>query len=299
MWAGAILFGLLQNPAEPCAVLVDQARRKYENREYARAAADFEAALSACPEGNRTRLLLAYGQSQLMAQQLEQAVTTFEQVMKLDPRNVEARKLAGDALYLLGRDSQAVASMKSALEIDPLNETVNYALGRIYYQTNQFPEAVEQFRAVLAANPKSYRAHDNLALCYDALHEDSLALKHFFAALDLVMKDHPDYDWAHANLADFFLKRNQPEKAFQLAVEASRRNPASARDCFLAGKALTMLGKDELSLRWLRRAVQLDPQNAAAHYLLAQTLRRLGKKEEAARELEIFQQVNPKGKALR
>ncbi|MCC6366231.1 MAG: tetratricopeptide repeat protein [Bryobacterales bacterium] len=298
MWAGIILFGLLQEP-ERCGALVDQARTNYENREYVRAALDFEAALSACPGGNRARLLLAYGQCQLMAQQLEQAAATFQQVTKLDPRNVEARKLAGDALYLLGRDSEAVASMKSALEIDPLNETVHYALGRIYYQSNQFPEAVEQFGAVLAANPKSYRAHDNLGLCYDALHEDALALKHFFAALDLVIKDHPDYDWAHANLADFFLKRNQPEKAFQLAAEAARRNPASARDCFLTGKALTMLGKDELSLRWLRRAVELDSQYATAHYLLAQTLRRLGKKEEAARELEIFQKVNPKGKALR
>ncbi len=144
MWAGIILFGLLQEP-ERCGALVDQARTNYENREYVRAALDFEAALSACPGGNRARLLLAYGQCQLMAQQLEQAAATFQQVTKLDPRNVEARKLAGDALYLLGRDSEAVASMKSALEIDPLNETVHYALGRIYYQSNQFPEAVEQF----------------------------------------------------------------------------------------------------------------------------------------------------------
>jgi len=44
-----------------------------------------------------------------------------------------------------------------------------------------------------------------------------------------VQKDHPTYDWAHANLADFFLRRDQNEKAFQLAAEAAARNPASAR----------------------------------------------------------------------
>lgn len=75
-------------------------------------------------------------------------------------------------------------------------------------------------------------------MCHDSLSQDTDALRSFFKALDLVIKDHPNYDWAHANLADFFLRRNEHEKAFQLAAEAAKRNPASARNCFLTAKAL-------------------------------------------------------------
>ncbi|MBI3683732.1 MAG: tetratricopeptide repeat protein [Acidobacteria bacterium] len=280
-----------------CAILVDRAQQQYNARNYSKAASEFEAALSVC--ANRAQILLALGQAQVMAQQFEEGIRTFAQLIRLNPSNLNARKLSGDALYLAGKDREAEEMLKSALAIDSNHEPSLYALGRIYYQLNRFPEAVEQFQKVLEADPKSYRAHDNLGLCYDALQQDALALKHFFKALELVMKDHPDYDWAHANLAEFFLKRNQFEKAFQLAAEAAQRNPNSARNFFLTGKALAQLNKEELCLRWLRRAVELDPNYASAHYLLAQTLRRLGKEEEAQKHFEIFKKVNTNARARR
>lgn len=271
---------------DPCSLAVERAQAAYNEKKYERAASDFEAALSLCL--NQDPIYMALGQAQLMSRQFAEAVRSFAKVKN----NVLARKLAGDALYLMGKDTEAEEMMKSALALDPQNEAVIYALGRMFYQSSRYPEAVEQFQKVLARDPKSYRAHDNLGLVYDAMHQDSLALKHFFAALDLVMKDHPEYDWAHANLADFFLKRNEFEKAFQLAAEAAKRNPASARNFFLTGKALAQMNKDEIALKWLRQAVVLDPEYGTAHYQLAQVLRRNGKADEAAKHFEIFKKVN-------
>src|SRR5207237_8755939 len=91
-----------------------------------------------------------------------------------------------------------------------------------------------------------------------------------------------------ANLAGFVLRRDEHEKAFQLAVEAAKRNPSSARNCFLTAKALVRLDKQDLSLRWLERAVELDPQYAEALYLLGQTYRKLGRNADAARALARF-----------
>ncbi|MBL8179968.1 MAG: tetratricopeptide repeat protein [Bryobacterales bacterium] len=231
---------------------------------------------------------MALGQAQLMSRQFAASVRSFSNVSN----NPMARKLAADALYLSGKDTEAEEMLKSALALDPQHEPSIYALGRMYYQSSRYPEAVEQFQKVLRRDPKSFRAHDNLGLVYDAMHQDSLALKHFFAALDLVIKDHPEYDWAHANLADFFLKRNEFEKAFQLAAEAAKRNPASARNFFLTGKALAQMNKDGIALKWLRQSVVLDPDYGAAHYFLAQVLRRNGKSEEAAKHFDIFKKVN-------
>src|SRR5262249_60890991 len=116
-------------------------------------------------------------------------------------------------------------------------------------------------------------------------------MKAFSKALALVPKHPPKYDWPHANLADFFLRRNENEKAFQLAAEAAARNPTSARDCFLTGKALVHLGKQDFSLRWLERAVELDPQYADALYLLGQTYRKVGRQADATRALNRFKEA--------
>ena len=279
--------GLLSG--EDCPAIVERARQAYESRKFELSISGFERALKVCPQ--RPRILQQLGQAQLMAQRLEASVDSFRGLTKLEPNNTMAHKLLGDALYLWGKESEAEQSLRTALTVDPNFEPALYALGRIYYQQNRFPEAVGQFQKVIDLDPKNYRAHDNLGLCYDAMFRDADALRHFHKALDLVYKDHPEYDWAYANLADFFLKRDQYEKAFQFAAEAAQRNPASARNFFLTGKALVQLNKDELSLKWLERAVTLDPDYREAHYLLARTYQKLSRKGDAERELAKFRDL--------
>lgn len=276
--------------AEECPVIVQRARQAYEARKFDVSIAEFERALSACPQ--RARILQELGQAQLMDRRFDASVNSFRRSIELDPKNTMAHKLLGDALYLSGKELDAEQSLKTALTLDPNFEPALYALGRVHYQQNRFPEAAAQFQKVIDLDPKNYRAHDNLGLCYDAMYRDSDALRHFFKALDLVHKDHPEYDWPYANLADFFLKRNQYEKAFQFAAEAAQRNPNSARNFFLTGKALATLNKDELSLRWLERAVSLDPTYREAHYLLARAYQKLGRKDDAQRALAEFRDLS-------
>ena len=242
--------------ASDCDEFVRRGQQAFEARNFAAAAAEFERGSSACPQP--VPVLVSLGQVQ----------------------------------YLLGRVSEAEASFKSALRIDPHHIPALYALGRLFFQQNRANDAVQQFTRVVELDPKHYRAWDNLGVCYDVLQRDAEALKAFFKALDLVMKNHPDYDVAHANLADFFLRREQHEKAFQLAAEAAQRNPQSARNAFLTGKALTKLDKPEFSLRWLEQAVRLDPEYSEAWYLLAQTCRKTGRTERAATALARFRELS-------
>jgi tetratricopeptide (TPR) repeat protein len=242
---------------QECAQMLERAQAAFDAHQFVIAKAELESALAHCPQDS-VRVRIALSQMQ----------------------------------YLLGKEAEAEQSLLAALALDSRNADALYALGRIYLMQNRFPEAVDRLEAATRIDPAHYRAWDNLGVCYDVMNRDSDALKAFFKALDLVLKDHPKYDWAHANLADFFLRRNENEKAFQLAAEAAARNPTSARDCFLTGKALVHLGKQDLSLRWLERAVELDPQYANALYLLGQTYRKLGRPADAARALERFKEVS-------
>ena len=238
-----------------CAQALAQARTAFERRAFPDAAKAFEKALPVCPD--RAGVLVGLARTRI----------------------------------LLADEPAAETSLREALALAPASSAALYALGRLYYSQGRYPEAVKHLGRLVELEPGNYRAHDNLGLCYDLLQQDSLALRHFFRALDLVKEAHRDYDWAYANTAEFFLKRDQFDKAFQLAAEAAARNPDSARNFFLAGSALAKLHRDEQSLRWLTRAVELDPAHAEAHFQLGHALRRLGREDEARAALDTFRQL--------
>ena len=245
----------LQLASGPCGQALQQAQSSFQQRAFPDAAQAFEKALLLCPD--RPAVLVPLAQT----------------------------------LILAANEPAAEARLREALALAPRHPTALYSLGRLYYTQGRYPEAVTHLKLLTELEPANHRAHDNLALCYDLLQQDTLALKHFFRALDLVKDAHRDYDWAFSNTAEFFLKRDQFDKAFQLAAEAASRNPQSARNFYLTGTALVKLRRDEQSLRWLRRAVELDPAHAEARFQLGHALRRLGRTAEARPHLDKFKEL--------
>jgi tetratricopeptide (TPR) repeat protein len=290
-------FWALLGQAGECPVVLQAAKNAYNDRKYDDAVAQFQQAHAAC--GQPLVTLLPLAQAQLLAQRPEASLETLQSLLKLQPENLDALKLQGDVLYLLGRAEEGEKSLKAVLALDGSHAGAQYALGRIYYQQNRFVEAIARFTALIERDPSNYRAHDNLALCYAAVQQDGDALRHFLKALDLVHKDHPEYDTVYANAAIFFTERGQFEKAFQLGVEAAKRNPLEARNFFITGKALTRLEKPELSVRWFLEAAKLDPAYTDPHYWLATVYRKLGKVDEAKAELETFRKLNMAQKVKR
>ena len=294
---GSLLLMALLAQGGECLPALERAKQTYEARRYAMAVTEFRLAVEKCHDPRNVLLPLA--QAQLMAQQLEESHSTLARFLILEPRNPDALKLQGDVLYLLGRESEAKTVLERALTVDPRHEGSQYALARIHYQQNRIEESRALFLQLIERAPGNYRAHDNLALCYAALQQDSEAIKHFLKALDLVHQAHREYDVVYANFANFLMERSEFEKAFQLAAEAARRNPRSARNYFLTGKSLVKLDRHELSIRWLREATVLDPTYTEPRYWLAQVYRKLGRHDEAKRELEVFRELSKAPKLTR
>lgn len=292
MYLGALLAFSTE-----CSSVSELGQKAYVERDYAAAAVAFEKAVSVCPVSKS--LLLNWAQAQLLAQQLQPAQKTLEKLLALEPRNVHALKLKADVLYLLGDDSSAVETLLAAIRIEPANPDAVYALGRIYYQRGRHEDAVRQFLCVLELSPGSYKAYDNLGVAYEALTDYDRAIQNYLKAIELVHKDHPEYDWVYGNMANLMLKLGNNRKAFDLAVEASKRNPSSPRNAFLTGKALVRLDKPELAEKWLRRAAEIDPLYPEPRYLLGQVLRKLGRITEAEQEFRAFQEASSKTPQVR
>ncbi len=311
--------------------LEQQARQATHVREYSTAAQRFAEAFNACPEKRSILLELAQAQisarnfdeafravnrylstdagsvpgrlvlanAYLMAQRWNDALAEADRILRDSPDNPAAMKIRANAAYLGGDFEAARDTFIRVLDRYPADEDGAYMLGRIYYQESYIDLAIGQFKRVLKINPKSYKALDNLGLCYQAQGEREKATRYFVAAIGLVEKDHPEYEWPYTNLADLLLKTGDAQRAFDAAAMAANRNPMSARSFYVGGRALERLGKTELSSNWLERAVSIDPASSEAWYALARVYRKLNRAEKAREAQARFLQLKAKEPAHR
>ncbi len=272
--------------------MAQEARLAISGRRFDFAATKFRDAFDACPQ-NLT-LLEENANALFMGRRFAEARAVAKKILDSEPGNAAALKIKGNAEYFLNDLDKAIASFVTLLDRHPDDEEGAYMLGRIYYQEGRLDQAIGQFERVLRLNPRSYKAWDNLGLCWEAYGDTQKATAHFLQAIQLVERDHPDYDWAYSNLADLLLKTGDAEHAFAAASKAANRNPASARNFYIGAKALSELGKVELSLNWAQRSAALDPNYSEAQYLLARVYRRLGQPEKAEQAQKKFLELKAK-----
>jgi tetratricopeptide (TPR) repeat protein len=296
--APVLLFLFLGQPQSCNPELASLADNHFQAARWAAAADLYEQSLSACP--GDLRLMLRLADTLFRAQRLPEARDTAERFLRIQPNNAFLLKVKANSMYLLNDFTGAERTLLILLEKHPSDEDGAYMLGRMYYQEGQVEHATGMFQRVLRLNPKSHKAFDNLGLCYQSLGNNELAIRHFLTAIKLVDTDHPGYDSAYANLADLLLREGQDySRAYAAAVKAARRNPQSARNFFLAGKALWKLNQIEPALTWLERATELDPGYSEPLYLLGQIHLKVGAKEKAAVFLERFKKAKAAEPAVR
>jgi tetratricopeptide (TPR) repeat protein len=285
----------IQAQSPGCSALEMQAGDAMRRREYQAAAQRYREALDACP-GNRS-FKLELARAYLMAGRIKEAIAESGKILGDFPDEPAALKIKGNAAYLLGDFSTAKDTFIRLLERHPSDEEGAYMLGRIYYHDGNIDLAIGQFERVRKINPAHYKALDNLGLCYQAQGDDEAAKRYFLAAIQLVETNHPEYEWPYTNLSDLLLKSGDAQRAFDAAAKAANRNPLSARSFYAGAKALDQLGKTELALNWLQRAVSLDAESSDSWYLLSRLYRKAGQTDKAEEAQQKFRELKAKESA--
>jgi tetratricopeptide (TPR) repeat protein len=148
----------------------------------------------------------------------------------------------------------ALLHYRKALQIDPELHGVHYELGETILQHSQadssIQEAEKEFQAALRENPGDAGAQYRLGRIQAVRTDFKGAILHYQRALDMS----PDHANAHAGMGEALLQLDQPQKALEYLLSASR----------------------------------LDPLNLNTHYRLAMVYRRLGRETDARDELTIF-----------
>ena len=145
----------------------------------------------------------------LLGRRFDDARTRARAILKIDPSNLEALILLGNALAGLGDLPSAVEMTERAAAEYPNREGIRVNLGALQLAGGNQQEAEEAFTAAVRLNPKSLSAHLALANFYH--HQRSLAAAEdsFKRALALA----PDDIRTNRAFAGFLISVGRPEGA--------------------------------------------------------------------------------------
>lgn len=165
----------------------------------------------------------------------------------------EARGFARDLKW-----ADAERRYLEVLTLDKRNIDGFRGLGQIYLKQRLFPQAKETFEYL----QKIGKADDTV---YAGLAEIALANENIALAERMRMKavsESPKQAHRHAELAEFYLEQDEPEKAWPEAKTASELEPGSAKYLELSLETAILLGdRNEAKERFQKLRLLIEDQS--------------------------------------
>lgn len=208
---------------------------------------------------------------------LQEAEQIYRELLRKNPRHLEALHLLGLLMYLRGRLEEGHDFMRRALEVNPRFAEACLNLGNGYRLQGRTREAIEAYRQALGINPDLANAHNNLGLAYKELGQTAEAEACYRRALEI----DPRMPETACNLGNLLRKSKRLEEAEACYRQALAVNPRFLDAYNSLGNVLRDQDRLEEAEACLQKMVSARPDYALGHYNLALVLRDLDRIDEA------------------
>jgi tetratricopeptide (TPR) repeat protein len=254
------------------------------------------------------------------------AVREAQDIIKRDPKNLEAHKLLG-RIYLRslgdmpggsGSDNilkLAIDQYEQIVKLDPDSVDDHLLLGRLYRLNNDMQKAEAELKTAIKLDPSSEEAVTTLAMLYTDEGDTGHALKvlssipdsarsaKLYSALGAAYEQRKDYKdaidaYKHAivldrdnldairGLAENLLNDGQLEAALEQYKVIADSNPEDAQTYVRIAEIYRRQGKYDQALENLKRADTLVPDTMDVPYSMAAVYQAQGRYDEAIKLLQ-------------
>lgn len=208
----------------------------------------------------------------------EEAIGYFKQALALKPDDEEAIINMAHVYRKLGRDDDALVGFRRFLQIDPKNAQVHYEIAQILLDRGDNAGAEQALRQALEVEPTMAAARNALGVV--ALNRGDLAGAEREIREAIAQK--PDVRLAHFNLALLAEKRNDPATAEAEYKRELETHPHNYKAAFNLGRLYEALGRTADQEAAYRRAIEADPEFAEGYFYLAKLLLDQGQRYDEA-----------------
>ena len=208
----------------------------------------------------------------------EDAIGYFKRALALKADDEEAVINMAHAYRKLGRDDDALVGYRRFLELDPKSAQVRYEIAQILIDRGQNAEAGAQLRQALDIEPKMAAAKNALAVV--ALNEGKLEAAEAEIRAALEMK--PDVRLAHFNLAVLAEKRGDASRAEAEYQKELELHPNNFKAAFNLGRLYEATRRPDQQEAAFRKAIQVNPEFGEGYFYLAKLLLDRGQRFDEA-----------------
>ena len=212
---------------------------------------------------------------------LDQAITEFEKIVSLEPKDVDDRMVLGQLYTVRHEPKKAEEQFKIAQDIEPDSEEVVLNLARLYAESGDIEHAAKVIEAVPVSDRTS-KMEFALGAAYDQLKRPKDAIAAYKRAADI---EPGDVHTMNA-LAQALLSGGQLDEALKVYRDLAQANPDDVNTLIRISEIQRRQGKYEDALTTIRKAVKKDPNSLEAGYNQGLLLDVLGRYDEAASEYE-------------
>ncbi|HEX5726504.1 MAG TPA: tetratricopeptide repeat protein, partial [Longimicrobiaceae bacterium] len=262
-------------------------------REQADAITRFQEAVRLYPRSAAYRKSLGVALRQ--AGRRDEALVELREAVTLDGANPEHHYELGIALREAGVLKDASSALASAVRLDPRNGDYWNAYGAALLEEGQADEALDRFRRAVRLAPENARYHRDLGAALRKSGRPQDAVAEYREAVRLA----PASAAYHRELAETLIETGRAADAVVELREAVRADGASAENRFALGVALREGGQLAEAKVELQKAVELQPANAAYRYEAGRLLRELGMPYEGIVEFREAVRLEPGRAAFR
>jgi tetratricopeptide (TPR) repeat protein len=259
------------------------------------AAASFEQALKLAPRD--PELMFKVGVYQLVAGDRAEATRLLERRLALVPHDADTLFYLSQAYHLNGDDAKALKAIQECLKFDPQNVTVWQKYGELLCSSGNNEEALHWLLKAQQADPKLDRIEYDLGVASYKNMDLNKALQYSSQAAERRPNDLKVLE-LEAAVEVKLGKWQDAQSVFQQILAVKSDDPT----------ALLGLGHSELELKQyqpaadaLERLLQQDPTEILAHFYLSRAYAALGRTADAEHEAELhrtmLQQVSATGPA--
>src|SRR5882672_7028762 len=223
------------------------------------------------------------------AGRLAEAERLYGEILKSEPRHLDALFLLGSLHFQRGDLAAALARFDQALAVKPDMPDAHAGRGAALSSMDRHQEALAAYDRALALRPAHVQALNNRGNALLALKRDAEAV----ASYDKAITIKPDYPDAWRNRGTALLQLARPADALASFEKALRLRPDFADAWEDSASTLMRLGRREDAVAAYDKAIALKPGNPDLLYNRGNALSILKHYEEAIRDCENLLAIAP------
>jgi tetratricopeptide (TPR) repeat protein len=184
----------------------------------------------------------------------------------------------------------AIEEAQMAIKLNPRDVQAVHILGQAYLQQKDISQAKKVYQTIVQQIPQDPLAHYQLGLIDQKDKKYQEPIEHFEESLKL----RPNFVQALTQIASIRLSRGEAKQARERVQKQIERSPENPLYYNLLGRLWMQANQADKAEQAFKKSIELNDQVQASYMNLAALYRRTNRMEEAKKEYEKLLEKSPK-----